>query len=198
MISNTKDSHTATCSECGAPMEGRKGEHHYVECGLTSVYLRDVVIYRCSKCSAVEPEIPAAGALHRLIGMSLAKKKKLLTGSEIRFLRKSCGYSASEFAEILGSSSSVVSRWEKNGCGKETDRFVRMLFLTNVIREMVGQPTPLIKNVTVATLIDEMDGIFKLIEGKTKTQDRLDISTDDVLQFAGAPDEVGEMVANIQ
>lgn len=179
-------------------MEGKKGEHHYTECGLTSVYLRDVMIYRCTKCSAVEPEIPAAGILHRVIALRIAKKKNLLTGGEVRFLRKFCGYSAAEFAEILGSSTSVVSRWEKNGCGKETDRFIRMLFLTNMIREIVGQQTPLLKNVTVTQLVGEIDNTLKLIEGREKTQDRLDISPEDISQLAGMPEEVGELVSNIQ
>ncbi|MHB1937831.1 MAG: hypothetical protein ACYCOR_14755 [Acidobacteriaceae bacterium] len=179
-------------------MEGKKGEHHYTECGLTSVYLRDVMIYRCTNCSVVEPEIPAAGILHRVIALRLAKKKNLLTGGEVRFLRKFCGYSATEFAEILGSSTSVVSRWEKNGCGKETDRFIRMLFLTNMIREIVGQPAPLLKNVTVTQLVGEIDNTLKLIEGKEKTQDRLDISPDDISRLAGMPEEVGELVPNIQ
>jgi hypothetical protein len=180
-------------------MEGTKGEHHYTECGLTSVYLRDVVIYRCTKCSLVEPEIPAAGILRRVIALRLAKKKNLLTGGEVRFLRKVCGYSATEFAEILGSSLSVVSRWEKNGCGKETDRIVRMLFLTNMIREIVGQPNPpLLKNVSIRELIDEIDQTLKLIEGRKKTQDRLDITPDDISQLAGMPEETGELVSNVQ
>ena len=46
------------------------------------------------------PEIPAAGVLNRVIAMRLINKKNLLTGSEVRFIRKLCGYSATEFAEI--------------------------------------------------------------------------------------------------
>ena len=195
---NDKIPPSVKCYECGGHMEGKKGEHRYTECGLTSVYLRDVMIYRCSSCSAVEPEIPAAGILHRVIALRLAKKKNLLSGSEVRFLRKFCGYSAAELAEILGSSPSVVSRWEKNGCGKETDRVIRMLFLTSMIREIVGQPAPLLRNVSVSQLIDEIDTTFKLIEGRGKAQDRLDISPDDISRLAGAPEDIGDLAPNIQ
>ena len=86
------------------------------------------------------PEIPAAGILHRVIALRLLHKKNLFTGSEVRFLRKFCGYTVIEFAEILGSSKTVVSRWEKNGSGKETDRIVRLLLLNKLTLELVGQP----------------------------------------------------------
>src|SRR5665213_2220629 len=106
---------TMRCYECGQTMEGRKGEYKYTECGLDSVTLKDILVYHCTNCNAVVPEIPAAGVLHRVIALRLINKETLLTGNEVRFLRKLCGYSMNEFAEILGSSKSVVSRWEKDG-----------------------------------------------------------------------------------
>jgi len=32
--------------------------------------------------------------------------------SEVRFLRKLCGYSVTEFAEIMGSNKTVIYRWK--------------------------------------------------------------------------------------
>jgi YgiT-type zinc finger domain-containing protein len=120
---------TAKCYECGHTMEGRKGEYRYTECGLNSVILKDILVYHCPKCSALVPEIPAAGVLHRVIALRILNKKNRLSGSEIRFLRKFCGYSVKDFAAILGSIKHVISRFEKDGCGKMNDRLIRMLVL---------------------------------------------------------------------
>jgi transcriptional regulator with XRE-family HTH domain len=188
----------ARCYECAGTMEGRKGEYKYIECGLTSVILKDILIFRCTNCNAVVPEIPAAGILHRVIALRLLNKKNLLTGSEVRFLRKFCGYSVTEFAEILGSSKSVVSRWEKSGSGKETDRIVRLLLVNKLMRELVGQPESILKNVTVERLLGEIENTFKLIEGKGKASDRYEITPKDISDLIGVPDDSRELVAPVQ
>ncbi len=187
----------ARCYECGSPMEGRKGEYKYIECGLNSVILKDILVFRCTNCNAVVPEIPAAGILHRVIALRLLNKKNLLTGSEVRFLRKFGGYTVTEFAEILGSSRSVVSRWEKNGSGKETDRIVRLLLLNKITRELVGQPKTILKNVTVEGLLGEIENTFKLIEGKGKASDRYEITPKDITDLMGVADEPRELVENV-
>src|SRR5947209_1720394 len=118
---------TATCRQCDGVMEGRKGEYKYVESGLNSVVLKDILVFHCTKCNDIVPEIPMVGILHRVIAMRLLLKKTLLTGQELRFLRKLCGYSINEFAEIMGSSKSVVCRWENQSThGQGTDRIVRL------------------------------------------------------------------------
>lgn len=183
---------TIRCYECGSQMEGRKGEHKYTECGLTSVTLKDILVYRCTQCSAVVPEIPAAGVLHRVIALRLLTKENLLSGSEIRFLRKLCGYSVNEFADIVGSSKHVVSRWEKEGCGKQTDRVVRLLVLAKLTREVFGQPEPILKNVTAEELYNTIEANFKLIEGKAKASQRYEISPAEIARYAGAPEECAE------
>ena len=54
---------TAKCyrSGCGGTMEGRKGEYRYLESGLDSVILKDILVFHCTKCNTIVPEIPAAG-----------------------------------------------------------------------------------------------------------------------------------------
>jgi DNA-binding transcriptional regulator YiaG len=188
----------ARCYECASTMEGRKGEYKYIECGLASVILKDILIFRCTNCNAIVPEIPAAGILHRVIALRLLSKKNLLTGSEVRFLRKFCGYTVSEFAEILGSSKSVVSRWEKSGSGKETDRVIRLLLMNKIMRELVGQPKTILKNVTVERLLGEIENTFKLIEGKGKSSDRYEITPEDISDLIGTTDDSSELVASIQ
>lgn len=186
------------CYECGSAMEGRKGEYKYIECGLTSVILKDILVFRCTNCNAVVPEIPAAGVLHRVIALRLISKKNLLTGSEVRFLRKLCGYSVNEFAEIIGSSKSVVSRWEKDGCGKGTDRTVRLLVIAKLTREIAGQPEPILKNVTVEQLNSEVEKAFKLIEGKSKKNERYEIPPEEIARFVGREEEPAELAGAVQ
>jgi DNA-binding transcriptional regulator YiaG len=167
-------------------MEGRKGEYRYIESGLNSVVLKDILVFHCTKCNAIVPEIPAAGVLHRVVAMRLLCKKTLLTGSEVRFLRKLCGYSVNEFSEIMGSNKTVVSRWEnQNTHGEGTDRTVRLLVLAKLVREMVGQPEPILKNVTVAQLNSEVEAAFKLIEGR-RSEEQYEISPEDIARFGGA------------
>ena len=175
------------CDECGHQMEGSKGEYKYTECGLSSVTLKDILVYRCTHCTAVVPEIPAAGVLHRVIALRLLRKKNLLAGSEIRFLRKLCGYSVNEFAEMVGSGKkSVVSRWEKDGCGKGTDKLVRLLVMAKLTLEIAGQPKPILRNVTVEQLNRMADEAIKLIEGKAKASERYVIDPEEIARYAGA------------
>lgn len=178
---------TKCCEEnCGGTMEGRKGEYRYTESGLDSVVLKDILVFHCTKCNALVPEIPAVGVLHRVIAIRLILKRTLLTGDELRFLRKLCGYSVNDFAEIMGSSKSVISRWEKGQHGAGTDRTVRLLVLAKFMREMTGLPEPILKNVTPQRLMADVEAAFKLMEDR-KSEEQYEISPAEIAQFGGEP-----------
>ncbi len=117
------------CPNCRREMDYSVGEHHYTECGLENVYLRDVEIWRCP-CGEEVVSIPAMPELHRLIAQWLIRKQDLLTGAEIRFLRKSMGLPAKEFAAVVGVEPSTVSRWEngKQSPDRANDRLIRLLY----------------------------------------------------------------------
>jgi transcriptional regulator with XRE-family HTH domain len=181
---------TARCYEdgCGGMMEGRKGEYKYAESGLHSVILKDILVFHCTKCNAIVPEIPAAGVLHRVIALRLLRKKSLLTGGELRFLRKLCGYSINEFAQIMGSSKSVVSRWEtQNAHGEATERIVRLLVMAKLVRELTGQPDPILRNVSAETLSAEVDNILKSIQARF-VDEKYEISPEEIAQLGGEED----------
>jgi DNA-binding transcriptional regulator YiaG len=183
------------CDECGYQMEGSKGEYKYTECGLSSVTLKDILVYHCPNCNAVVPEIPAAGVLHRVIALRLLVKKNLLAGSEIKFLRKLCGYSVNDFAAIVGSGNkSVVSTWEKKGCGKGTDKLVRMLVVAKLTREVAGQPEPILRNVTVEQLNQMVTDTIREVEGKAKANEKYVILPEHIARYAGAAEESSELV----
>src|SRR6267154_1472264 len=75
------------CYDCGKTMVGKRENYSYQEVGLKSVVLLNIVVYHC-KCGAIVPEIPYAGILHNCIAMNVLQKKALLSGEEIRFIRK--------------------------------------------------------------------------------------------------------------
>lgn len=180
---------TEKCRECGGVMEGRKGEYRYTECGLNSVVLQDILVFHCTQCNDIVPEIPATGVLHRVIAIKLLLKKSLLVGNEIRFLRKLMGYSVSEFCEVMGWNKDVVQRWERDQVqhGKGADRAVRLLVLNRLLREIAGQPQPILRNVTVSDLSRQVEEGLKLIGDRRSNDDeeRYDISPEDLAQFGG-------------
>ncbi len=189
---------TEKCRGCGGVMEGRKGEYKYTECGLNSVTLKDILVFHCIQCNDVVPEIPAVGVLHRVIAIKLLLKKTLLTGNELRFLRKLMGYSVDEFCEVTGTNKNVVQRWEKNHLhGKGSDRTVRLLVLNRLLREIAGQPQPILRNVTIQELSKQVEESFKLIRNNQPGEDeeKYNISPKDLEHYGGSEANVEVPVA---
>ena len=175
---------------CGGTMEGRKGEYRYIESGLNSVYLKDILVFHCTKCNAIVPEIPAVGVLHWVIALRLLTKDTLLTGNEVRFLRKLCGYSINEFAEIMGSDKNVISRWERHNHGEGTDRTVRLLVLAKLVRELAGEPQRVLKNVTPEGLSVDVVNALKLITSRPEKNKRYEISPEEIARFSAVDREL--------
>jgi transcriptional regulator with XRE-family HTH domain len=123
-------------------MDGRYTNYFYTECGLDNVVLKEILVYNCS-CGAIVPEIVAISGLHRFIALSLLKKPAILDGKEVRFLRKFVNYSATELADVIGSTKVTMSRWE-NGAPitKNSDRLLRLAFFAAMLgrdaKEILG------------------------------------------------------------
>lgn len=99
----------------------------YVVGGLDNVTLIGVEYYRCDVCGEEFFGYGNIEQLNQVIANALLKKKGLLSGSEVRFLRKHLGYSGAMFAELIGYEKETVYRIEK---GKQSfapsfDRLVR-------------------------------------------------------------------------
>lgn len=117
------------CMECSAPMKTRKENHLYDECGLKFITLVGVAVARCPRCGNFEISIPRLGELHRLLARVLIEKSTRFTGDEVRFLRKSLGWSGSSFVKHMGVAGETVSRWENDAApiGPQADRLLRFL-----------------------------------------------------------------------
>jgi putative zinc finger/helix-turn-helix YgiT family protein len=145
---------TRKCYECGADMTGKIENYKYTECGLNSVNLANVLVFHCTNpnCGAVVPEIPAMSELHRGIVFSIIQKESLLSGSEIRFLRKTVGLTAVELAQLLGIHKTNLSRWE-NGArpiSKKSDCAVRLLAIAAIMQDLMSHETPLVPKMAEA------------------------------------------------
>jgi len=119
-----------TCVECGGPVKTRREKHYrYAECGLPNVIVEGIEISECQRCGETYTGIPALEGLHRVIAAAVIHKKGRLAPEEIRFLRKSLGWSGVEFAKRMGSTAETVSRWEhgRASMGSAADRLLRLL-----------------------------------------------------------------------
>src|SRR2546425_3135547 len=99
------------CTECGTQMKARRENYRYDECGLRHVTLMGIEVRRCPRCGNYEVSIPHVEKLHRLIARVVIEKTTRFTGEEVRFLRKSLGWSGSDFAKRMGVTDETVSRW---------------------------------------------------------------------------------------
>ncbi|MCP4628544.1 MAG: helix-turn-helix domain-containing protein [bacterium] len=117
------------CQICKLEMESSLESYHYVESGLENVQLDGIDVFRCS-CGEEIISVPAMPELHSLIAFELIKKKSLLNGREIRFLRKNMGITGIVLAKYIGVDNATLSRWENNvqTIDKSHDRLLRLIY----------------------------------------------------------------------
>lgn len=121
------------CSMCESAksLKSTAVMHKYKECGLDNVILHGVKESRCEDCGEIYRSFGDVEKLHQLIAFHLVRKADLLTGKEVRFLRKYLGYSGSVFSKLVGYEVEHLSRIENGKAAvQETfDRLVRALVI---------------------------------------------------------------------
>ncbi len=134
MITVKNAKKTMQCDECDMEMTEREATREtpyaYTLSGLKDVYLSGITVLKCQKCAAEAPIIPRIAELHRLIADTIVNWPTELKNDEVRFLRKHAGFSATEFAALLGIDLSYLSRVEHGHhehLGRPTDRLVRAI-----------------------------------------------------------------------
>jgi len=116
------------CLNCNGEVRTERADHPYHLDLPYPIHLRDVTIHRCPDCGEYEVEVPRVEALHRQIALQIARREGRLHPKEIRFLRKSLGWSGRDFAGHLQVQPETVSRWE-NGAkrmGERSELLLRM------------------------------------------------------------------------
>jgi putative transcriptional regulator len=118
------------CDCGGKTKEKSVGLYHYQESGLPNVFLADIRVIECEECGTVLPVIPSILKLHASIAEAIAMKPAMLTGAEMRFLRKQLGLSAVQWASYMKMDKASVSRLENghNPIGRQTDALIRLLY----------------------------------------------------------------------
>lgn len=171
---------TRKCVDCKGTMNGSRQTYRYSECGLKSVHLSNVLVFECQECGAKVPEIPAIDQLHQCIAIDILRKTSLLSGEEIRFLRKMAGLMQSDLAEIMGVHVTRPSKWETDGepIGKENDRVLRSCCLFGMIQQSLTVDDPVKVTRSSAEIIRNMDvrEIFKQIKGKTSVSKNVEVT----------------------
>ena len=122
---------------CGSKMSKvLESSFHYTDCGLSKVYLKGIVVHKCTNagCNEEEITIPNLEELHQLLASKIAAQVNKLSPAEIRFLRTHLGFSGVDFAECIGVSPETISRWEKGTVNMKeaSERFLRVLILSKV------------------------------------------------------------------
>ena len=160
------------CANCGKLLKRVKKDYHYTESGLKNIILANLTIYQCS-CGEEVPLIPHAEELHKVIAFELVKSKSLLSGPEVRFLRKQLGMKAVDLAEMLGVSKVTVSRWE-NGeekIGAANDRLIKLFLIKKMEEELKSYLS-----------LKELHAIFSNIPRKQKSA-RITIPVDRIADY---------------
>jgi DNA-binding transcriptional regulator YiaG len=112
--------HTATAAK----------PYHFLDSGLPNVYLIGVKYWVCGKCGAQSAEIPAPEQLMNVIGESVVMKPGMLTGEEIKFLRKRVGKKAADFAALINKTPEHFSKLETGALPLQepTDKLIRLTY----------------------------------------------------------------------
>ena len=101
------------CSECRTSEMIEKQENiRYDESGVPNIVLESIKVRQCPTCGHRLVSIPRISELHRCIAVHLVKKVARLSSADIRFLRKSLGWSKSDFAQKMHVNQEQVYRWE--------------------------------------------------------------------------------------
>ena len=116
------------CTDCGAPQQLIHTTIDYWESGLSNVQLVDAPVWECGN-GHQEAEIQNAEQLHGLLVNLLIRKRSVLAGSEVRFLRKELAMSGKVFAQQLGMTAEHLSRLEtgRREITSTTDLLMRLV-----------------------------------------------------------------------
>jgi putative zinc finger/helix-turn-helix YgiT family protein len=119
------------CSDCGGEATVRKGTYRFAECGLNNVVLKGIELIECPACGNTDPAIPHMTKLFRVLAMAMIAKPQPLTGAEVRYIRKYAGMSGEQFARMLHTDKTTVSKWENDAIkiGSKTDLLIRAIAL---------------------------------------------------------------------
>jgi DNA-binding transcriptional regulator YiaG len=119
------------CPDCGKDARVERGAYRFRESGLDNVVLKGIEIIKCPACGNEDPILPNLDGLLRIIAVAIVTNRLPLTGAEVRYLRKYMGMSGEQFARILHTDKSTLSKWETGAVniGSKSDLLIRSVAL---------------------------------------------------------------------
>lgn len=128
------------CSDCGREARLERGTYRFRESGLDNAVLKGIEIIKCSACGNEDPIIPNLDGLLRILAVAIVTSRLPLTGAEVRYLRKYLEMSGEQFARILHTDKSTLSKWETEAVniGSKSDLLIRAVAL-NLGRGLRGE-----------------------------------------------------------
>jgi putative zinc finger/helix-turn-helix YgiT family protein len=157
---------TAKAHECGKHLKEHTATkakpYHFLDSGLSNVYLSGIKYRTCEKCGQQAAEIPALEQLMNVIAKSVVMKVGLLSGPEIKFLRKRVGKKAADFAELMSRTPEHFSKLETESLelSPATDKLIRLIY------GMLSRDQDLLK-----TIHGKNEAWLKSLSGKRDNQD---------------------------
>lgn len=88
--------------------------YHYIECGLSNVFLVGKGVQVTESPSGKGVSIHDIDGLHRAIARNLINKEGFLTGSEFRFLRIELDLSQKAIGHLMDKGDQAIAKWEKS------------------------------------------------------------------------------------
>ncbi len=104
--------------------------YHYVNSGLSNVYLVGIRYSVCKTCELQSAEIPAVKRLLTAIARTIVGKPSSLSGEQVRFLRKRIGKKSTDFASMVSMTPQRYSDLEagRDKIAPDRDKLVRLIY----------------------------------------------------------------------
>jgi DNA-binding transcriptional regulator YiaG len=119
------------CRDCGSQARVERGNYRFRESGLDNLVLKGIEIVKCPRCGNEDPILPNFDAVLRVLAVAIVTSKRPLSGTEVRYLRKHLRLSGDQFARILHTDKSTLSKWETGAVniGSKSDLLIRSVAL---------------------------------------------------------------------
>lgn len=119
---------------------------HYRMGGLEYVFLEGVPAKKTRHGDILDAEL---GIIERMVAAEIVRRGVPIRGAEVRFLRKTLGFSMERFASILGLTAPAILKWERARAKRlnpTNEVSVRALMAENLGVPLEGKFTILLGN----------------------------------------------------
>lgn len=121
------------CFECDKTTQIKKLRAlNYTGVNLNNIVLLNIQVEWCADCQIETPLLQNVKKLHNAIGVAIALQKVHLSNEDLRYLRRSAGFSVGDWAKQIGVVEAHYSRLESGdrSITAQVDKLARIIFLS--------------------------------------------------------------------